>query len=546
MIDLIKTFDNVWIFFTIFFLPIFSYAEIHFRLGKFTGLLFKKEPEIIFDLPFRSGIGKNVPLFLFIKDAQSYPVTILNLEIHITSEKFQNTNIIKKEMNLEVKQNFFNRSFELQEEFFPTSGFYEISAKLNYQVGNKVKKLQQDNYRHISHEPFKIYISNDPLPSLDGWHWGDLHLHSNFTEDKVEFGAPIEETVKCAKSIGLKFIAVTDHSFDFENTSSNSDFTLKKWRDFIRQIDSTEKQVADFVVLPGEEVSTGNHENQNIHCLLLGNREFYRGVGDGAKTIMNNRPTLSLIDLQTGVHERDSQAIIAAAHPGDIPPLSQKLILNRGGWGKKDLLTDQLDFWQILNGKLDKFFLYAFGQWKHALLHKYRIGILAGTDAHGNFNCFRQIKTPLIKMVKNYHQLLGLTRSGVFINGQMDSTNLLDALRKKRVVISNGPIIEIEIQQNEQTFFIGDEFTTNHPFTLKLQAKSSKEFGEIKKIYLYNGSYQDKKEFRIPIEVGSNTFSFEEEIDLSQKLKTGYIRSEIYTDNGQWHHFCLTNPIWVQ
>ena len=545
MIDLKTTFDSIWIFLTTCFLPVFSYAEIHFRLGKFTGLLFKKEPEIIFDLPFRSEIGKTIPLFLFIKDASLYPVTLLTLEINITSEKDPRNNFVKEEINLNVQENFFSKTFDLNSGFFLTSGFYEITAELSYQVGGKTKRLKQDNYPHISHEPFKIYISTDPLPSLQGWHWGDLHLHSNFTEDQVEFGAPISETVLCAKSIGLKFLTVTDHSFDFENQNLDPKFTSSKWKAFIQQIDKTQQTNTDFVVLPGEEISTGNKKQQNVHCLLIGNREFYRGVGDGAKTILNNRPTLSLTDLQSQVKEKDNQAIIAAAHPGDIPPLSQKLVLNRGNWENDDLRNEQLDFWQILNGKLDKYFLHIFDDWKNALLNKYRIGILAGTDAHGNFNCFRQIKTPLIKMLKQYHQLLGLTRSGVLINGKMNSTNLLDALRKKRVVVSNGPIISIEIHQNGKTFFIGDEFDRTQPFSGKLKAKSSKEFGEIQKIYLYNGSYIDKREFRIPIKVAAHSYSFEEKLEISQTLKEGYIRAEVYTDNGQWHYFCLTNPIWI-
>jgi hypothetical protein len=147
-------------------------------------------------------------------------------------------------------------------------------------------------------------------------------------------------------------------------------------------------------------------------------------------------------------------------------------------------------------------------------------------------------------MVKKYHQLLGLTRSGVFLDGQMTNTNLLDALRKKRVVISNGPIISIEIKQDADTFFIGDEFNQQQQFIISIQAKSTKEFGEIQKIYLFNGSYQDQKEFRIPVN-GASTFSFKQKIEISEKLKTGYIRAEVYTDNGQWHHFCLTNPIWI-
>ena len=298
-------------------------------------------------------------------------------------------------------------------------------------------------------------------------------------------------------------------------------------------------------MLSGEEVSAGNKNNQNVHCLLLGNRLFYPGSGDGAKKLFHNKPTLPLRDLFMQVQEKDRQTITAAAHPGDTPPLSQKLVLNRGYWNIEDLKDENLEYWQILNGKLDRFFLQALEVWKTALLGGQRIGILAGTDAHGNFNCFRQIKTPLIKMVKHKQQLLGMTRSGILIEGELNRNSLLGALKRKRVVISNGPIITIEIEQNSKIFRIGDAIALDSILSIHLQANSTPEFGALQKIYLYNGSYGDKKECRIPVDVTTAVFSFEKVLDLSD-LKSGYLRAEVYSATGDRHYFCLTNPIWIQ
>lgn len=519
---------------------IFAYAEIHFRLGKFSGFLFKKEPEIIFDLPFRSEIGKNIPLFLFIKDADQYPVRMLEVSVQVDGERRSDKSALDEDLQLETHEKYFSRTFDLPSKLFPTAGVYEVTAELRYEVNGKIKHLTQDNYSLITHEPFEIYVSDSPLPSIRGWHWGDLHLHSNFTDDQVEFGAPIAETVHCARSLGLKFLAVTDHSFDLsDGTPSNT-----KWNSLIDEIESIQDTHKDFVLLSGEEVSAGNQAKQNVHCLLLGNELFYPGNGDGAKRIFKNRPTLPLQNLLMLVRQKEQDAITAAAHPADIPPLSQKLILNRGQWNAGDLFDENLDYWQILNGRLDKFFLQALEGWKMALLNKQRIGILAGTDAHGNFNCFRQIKTPLVKMVKHRQQLLGLTRSGVLIEGEMNRANLLKALGKKRVVISNGPIIIVEIEQNEQKFRIGDEFTTGHSFSINLEANSSPEFGALQKIYLYNGSYSDKKEYRIAVDVESGVFSMKKTINLSN-LKRGYLRVEVYSATREQHYFCLTNPIWI-
>jgi len=520
---------------------IFAYAEIHFRLGIFPGFLFKKEPEIIFDLPFRSEIGKNIPLFLFIKDADQYPVKLLEVSIYVAEKNRSSKNRVDENLQLKISEKYFSHRFELPSKFFPSAGIYEVTAELRYEVNGKSKHLVQDNYQRISHEPFEIYIADDPLPSLDGWHWGDLHLHSNFTDDQVEFGAPIAEIVQCAQSMGLRFLAVTDHSFDLsDGTPSN-----KKWDSLLEEIENVQRKNSDFVLLSGEEVSAGNQDKQNVHCLLLGNQQFYPGIGDGAKKLFDNQPTVPLPDLLKQVRVRDRQTITAAAHPADIPPLSQKLVLNRGHWNLEDLKDKNLDYWQILNGKLDRYFLQAFEGWKIALLHKQRIGILAGTDAHGNFNCFRQIKIPLIKMVKHRQQLLGMTRSGVLIDGQMNRANLLEALRKKRVVISNGPIITIEIERNGEIFQIGSEIMLDSILSIHLHANSSPEFGILQKIYLYNGSYADKKEYRFPVEMTSGVFSWKKTLNLAG-LKKGYLRAEVYSANEEWHYFCLTNPIWIE
>lgn len=522
------------------FLTIFAYAEIHFRLGLFSGFLFRKEPEIIFDLPFRCDIGKSIPLFLFIKDAHLYPVRLMDANVSIARKDLPGRERMHQRLHLGISQKYFSRTIELPSKLFPDAGIYEVTAELTYEVNGKSRHLTQDNYRSISHEPFEIYIADNPLPSINDWHWGDLHLHSNYTDDKVEFGAPIADTVHCALAIGLKFLAVTDHSFDLtDGTSSN-----KKWTSLLHEIENARMKNDDFVLLSGEEVSAGNQQKQNVHCLLLGNLEFYPGNGDGAKRIFNNRPTLPLHNLLTMVRENDRHTITAAAHPGDIPPLSQRLILNRGFWNPEDLFDDNLDYWQILNGKLDKFFLQGLEGWKMALLNNRRIGILAGTDAHGNFNCFRQIKTPLLKIVKHRQQLLGLTRSGVLIEGQKNRANLLAALRKKRVVVSNGPIIAIEIEQNGEIFRIGDEFNLEQAFSIHVQAKSSPEFGTLEKIYLFNGSYEEKKEYRIPVDLTSAVFSFKKRLNLTN-LKKGYLRAEVYSANEELHYFCLTNPIWI-
>ncbi|MFQ5584120.1 MAG: hypothetical protein ACE5GL_06775, partial [Calditrichia bacterium] len=413
MTDITIPYSHLWAGILILWV---AYAEIHFKLAGFRGFLFKKEPEIIFDLPHRADSGKTIPLFLFIKDAHHYPVRLSNIQISIRRVGASQNTGIEQECAEEINRKFYSKVIELPAAAFPEGGEYEVLATLIYTVDGKQKQLIQDNYRSISHEPFKIYVSADALPTLPGWYWGDLHSHSNFTEDQVEFGAPLKDMITCAKSIGLHFLAVTDHSFDLENNYFSGEGT-NHWEEFLSEAEATNGMTTNFVLLPGEEVSAGNRLKENVHCLVLGSRQFFPGDGDGAKNLLRNRPTMSLKELLQRNNSGD-KAIIAAAHPLDIPPRSQRLILNRGFWQQEDLFDKSLDYWQILNGKIDRYFLEGLQLWKEALLDGFKIGIMAGNDSHGNFNCYRQIRTPLLKLNKHNKQLLGKMRSAVFIEGQ--------------------------------------------------------------------------------------------------------------------------------
>jgi len=526
-------------------IPVLFYAEIHFRIKGVPSLLYKKEPEIVFDLPYRSQVGEPVPLFLFVKDANRFPIRLEKIIIKINGKQLRQSVVITEDIHEEINTNFLIKIVALPPEHLLNPGLYSITAELRYRVGKKKKRITQDNYRTISHTPFKLRVADNTLPFLPGWYWGDLHLHSNFTEDQVEFGAPIEASALCAKTLGLHFISFTDHSFDFEDNYFSDSFNENRWENFLDEISNHKLNPAEFIVIPGEEVSTGNHKNQNVHCLLIGNQIFYPGRGDGAKKLLKNTPTTRLTDLIQKVKSEDS-TIIAAAHPLDVPPLSQRLILNRGFWHGEDLLQDGIDYWQILNGKLDKYFLEALILWKSALLSGRRIGIIAGNDAHGNFNCYRQINIPLLKIIKHHQQLLGIMRTGVFIEGEWNEENLLSSLRRKRTVISTGPLISLKIEQNGTQYYTGDDIRSNEPFNLTVEATSTKEFGNLEHIHLYHGTFEGKKEIHIPLRKEVFGFDFNDQLVFENGLSTGYLRAEVFSSNNGRNQFCLTNPIWIQ
>ena len=535
---------------SILFAPILiGYAEIHFRIPGIPGRLFKKAPEIIFDLPHRAQNDAAIPLFLFIKDAHRFPVELLELEVDIClPNQKKSLKTWRINLNQSVREKFFSRVFLMPPDHF-SLGKHTLIATLTYRVGAKTYRLRQDNYSHIPHHPFSIYIADEPLPSLPGLQWGDLHIHSNYTDDAVEFGAPIRETALCARVLGLDFIAITDHSFDLDNDPDDyfkKDPQLRKWQHFQREIKQLNEEFHDVTILPGEEVSTGNSRGQNVHCLLIGNRNFYPGCGDSGDKIFNHRPTTMLPELIKNVRQNEQNALIIAAHPFDEPPFSNRIILNRGRWHPKDLQRKALDFWQILNGRVDKYFHKGLAAWKKSLLAGNKTGIISGTDAHGNFNCFRQIKTPFFKMIYHREQLLGQTRSGVFSEKPLTHANLTDILRKKRVIISNGPAAALTVLQTDQKKNIGDTIKSNTHFQIDLAAASSKEFGYLHKIKLITGDFHSGKEIVREINPGYQAFHFGDVICFEDGLKSGYIRLKVQTTKNQRQNFCLTNPIWIE
>jgi hypothetical protein len=523
---------------------IFGYAEIHYRLPIIPSRLFKKEPEIIFDLPTRGRLNQQVPLFMFIKDAERFPLTLETLTIVITPKNSAKFTHLETELNQQINSKFFSWTFEIPARHFPEAGDYNVTAELTCRTRRKTIKLKQDNYRGIPHDPFQIYIAADPLPALPHCYWGDLHLHSNYTDDQVEFGAPIRETAQCAKTMGLHFAAITDHSYDLDDSLDNyleNDPYLKKWHKFVEEAERAENYFPGFVVLGGEEVSAGNHRNENVHCLVLGNSTFYHGAGDGGEVLFENLPTLSLEQLYREVESTAEPVILAAAHPFDRPPYTQRKLLNRGHWHKTDLYHPALDYWQIFNGRMDKFLRSGLEAWKEALLERRHIGILGGTDAHGNFNCFRQVSIPFLTMVKHREQLLGQTRTGIFSKKPLNRATLLQALKQKRAIVSNGPAAEISVVQAGKKFFLGDTIKANSEFILNINGVSSPEFGAIKSAVLYIGDYGKKEERPETIAVFSGRYTQQTQIPFSSGLPAGYLRLEVRAEGS----FCLTNPIWI-
>ncbi|MCD4817403.1 MAG: CehA/McbA family metallohydrolase [Candidatus Cloacimonetes bacterium] len=507
---------------------IFSYAEIHYHLKYLYPKYFQKQPEIIADVPFR--ICKNpdniLPILYIIKDADLFPIEIIQIEVIIKTS----AEVIKQkfQINEQISQKYHSNLLYLnipelqsEQEIALTVIFQIIDSNLKYCT------IINDNFKGLAFNPFRCYISETALPYPNHWYAGEPHYHSNFTDDQVEFGADIHSTKIMGKALGLKWLFITDHSYDLDDCEDNylvNDPNIGKWKKLDREVKNESEE--DFKIIRGEEVSIGNNLNQNVHLLAINHTELIEGKGDSAEKWFDNKPQRQLHEIRK---LQSKNNIFIAAHPFEKISWIQKLTLNRGNWDIDDLKQSGVNFLQLINSNNFKDIKKQISNWARLLLQGHQFYLIAGNDAHGNFNVMRQIKLPFLKLFHSYDQIFGKFHT-VFHYSQ---NNPIQGLKNREVFVSNGPFLNFFlIGKSNKKYPIGSFFKEKKA-TLNFEAKTSLEFGEIKIIKLFIGDFKENREKKLIL------------IKNYIKLKlpfNGYLRMELYTNkNGM----VFTNPIWI-
>lgn len=525
-----------------YFLPLLLYAEIHYSFKWIYSRFKKNEPEIIADVPFRIEPEKKLPILIYCKDAHRFPISIESVLVTI----FKDEKIIYRELfelNKDIAQKSWWQIVEIESSNLKLG---EIEVEVEIEIIRNKKKFSyiNDNYRISSHAPFRVYIPKLPLPGQGSVIWGDLHYHSSYTEDQVEFGAPLEATIKIAHAFGLKFFAVTDHSYDLDDLPENyliNDPDLQKWNMLQKEVAELNKKYSEFKIIPGEEVSSGNSKGKNVHFLVLNNKKFFAGKGDGAEKWLRNKPDLTTTKI---LADLEKNALAFSAHPEVEPPLLQKLLIRRGKWEESDYQNERLDGMQVWNGRDDIYFKKGISRWKKLILEGKRLTIVAGNDAHGNFNRFRQIGFPFWTFREKFIEVFGYARTGII---RKNVTSLVEALRMGACIISNGPFLNFTVtSEGGDEWKIGEEIEDIENVNLNIFAQSTEEFGELKNLRIFIGDLFLKKEkMELEIEDFSVGFNFRIQKKLTTQVKNGYIRGELFTNTNSRIFSCFTNPIWI-
>jgi hypothetical protein len=524
-------------------LPVFLYAETHYRFRYFFSFLHKREPEIIADAPHRIEPNLPLPLLILVKDAHIFPTTLNQITVVIQSNK----NVIREQKLLEspvaITEKLWWRVYKI-----PLEGLTDIiecNVRFEIDNGKRQRIYNNDNHLSSSHHPLRAFVSSSPLPRFENLHFGECHSHSSYTDDQVEFGSPLEASAQLSRSLGLSFLCATDHSYDLDDTIDNylvNDTKISKWHSFQKEVDELNSKSDDFVIVRGEEVSCRSSSDQNIHLLLLGNRKFYPGSGDGAEQWLKTRSELSLNDILEDV---ELTGIPFAAHPRDPVSFLQRLLLHRGKWHIHDLRHNKLSGIQFINGKISKGFWNGYRQWVEALLQGRQIFIIAGNDAHGNFNRFRQIGIPFLKIHESDNQLFGKMRTGIFLES-LTEKNILQSIQTGKTIVTDGPVINLQVINSGHTISsIGQRFMGNKHSAI-LEVRSSTEFGSINSLKLFVGRIGQREKILFS-ERPLMTYKISKKFTIDSEKDT-YIRAEVWTSSSDSYdghsHFCLTNPIW--
>ena len=531
-----------------------NFAETHYKFQlPFSGL-YKKHPEIIVDAPHWISHHQKIPIFIIVKDADYFPINVLNIHIHgKLNRKVSNSGNpdILRSQTLEWKceKNLQWKKIEIENPGYKDELVLNVSLKYELKNGKEYSLLNH-NLPGLSGIPLKIHFAPEGWPQPANWINGETHCHTHWSSDPVEFGAPPALLQDCGTYNGMDYCCTTDHSYDFQyakerfmqEVNPDDNFELLK-----TEIDKCNR-VSDSVLignslnkvphrktflLAGEEVSCGNSHGKNVHLLVYGNKKFIPGWGDGGRRWFNNKPDLSIEESLAMLDD----GVAIAAHPQSRPGLLESLIFRRGYWENQDFkfssdsptaskkeihsskLAKQIIGTQFWNGNHALSFMRGKAQWVQMLLKGQQILPIGGTDAHGDLNRSTSVKIPLWKLQENRNHVFGQIRT--LLPGESSSLSpsaLLNAFRSGKTCISNGPFVSL----NQ-----GDGSSSN----VSIMCLSKPGFGYLKKIRLFAGKMGASQEKLILDKKGDgNSYLYHLEEAIPHPYH--YLRAEVFTTLG--------------
>lgn len=418
-----------------------GYAEQHYRFRLPWSPLFRDRPEMIVDAPCLAVAGEAVPVWLVVHDAHRFPCRLRQVRLTVRAEGKLHQQEVQMDMELREPFHFIPLPWPGPE--IPGENLLDVLFQVEDAKGRRTS-FRNHSLPGIPDGSLSVLRLSGGFPFPKGWISGDLHCHTHWSQDPVEFGADPAVLRQASKALGMDFFAATDHSYDFAWESPDYMVPTDPVKAFARFRQSFPAELpGEPVALPSEEVSCGNHRGENVHLLVIDHPEYLPGQGDGGRHWLSNRPDLSLAQ----VLERTlaSGAPTFAAHPRPGIAWLQRKIFRRGDYHAQDMLPGLtgLQFW---NGHTGRDFEAGRDFWLEQARAGHALRPAAGNDAHGDLNRATHVKTPLMK--------LGVTRRHRFGNARTwlqtgegvipDRAGIRQALKQAPCILSDGPYLWVD------------------------------------------------------------------------------------------------------
>ena len=526
------------------------YAETHFRFFRlFPSLLYKRMPEVLFDMPRRLDPERDLPILLMLNDIHKFPAECLKVHVVVSNAQhehkqfdFDNPALFRIKQPLSQTSDVY--MFTIPRCTIGNGEMY-ITCTAEVRIGKKTRTILNDNFPTSTKLPFMCYCASDSLPGTGHCVYGDMHVHTHFSQSQVEFGAPVEVVALMARAFGLTFTALTDHSYDLECSLDNyftGDSKLSRWSTLIKESERTD---IPQLLLAGEEVSCLNASNNVVHLCCLGLKDFINGSADGARPKIYRGGTRKLPDVLQEV--RRQHGIAFAAHPGTRMGLLQQFFLNRGHWTAADYSRDLTGI-QGVNDGFGTSWRRARQLWIKELLKGHKLALVAGNDAHGDFNRYRCISMPFISIAENNARYFGCCKTGIYGN-PVTRTDCLQELRDGKTCISTGPFLNITAHDAPDVSLISNSdhaLAGISPVTIHLT--SSPEYGLPLCLKVISGTYGTTREtilFSRQYQPHEN-YHLTENVSLSQLTGNGYLRAEAECKTAKGIvHYAATSPCYI-
>jgi len=445
--------------------------------------------DILSDIPWRINKGENIPLTYMIKDANQGSAEFRNITVYndgdpVGSEAGDTIVYTHPLGRTFTEYLWYDHDFLSPSLFNKKNDFINIHVKFNI-VGE-----------FDSHNFYTTYVSPYDLPRLKNWLYGDTHYHSSYTDNFMEFGAPIRSTEVAGKAIGLDWVTITDHSFDLDQD---------RWNNLVN--DSHNYSTGDFRILPSEEISCkipGDIYQKYNHYLTYNITGFIPGGEweDFTGSHYSCDELVPIVNAQGGFGY--------PAHPAYSDQF-------RDSWQDYSLNFNGLEIWNGVENI--KTLEEAINKWTELLLDGRKIFIEAGSDAHGEFNSgFGKVRT-------------------VVFTSHISNNGILSALRYGHSIMTDGPIVVFKINKT----IIGDTITVpeGKRINLKIRWNSTSEFGMVNNITVIKGVIGNSE--TIEHKINPDSYSGKRRI-IIRATQDSYFRLMAFTSDG---HRVYTNPTWV-